>query len=111
MTPDAFSARVNKLPKWARDYIHEVSTSFEPRRSRNLETVVADVLRLAATYGERRVGRPTLPAAERGCFSALGRPRLRAAGVSRPKPEYTPVRLRFRDAAYCAERLACRRLL
>ena len=26
MEPDAFSKRVNKLPKWARDYIHEVST-------------------------------------------------------------------------------------
>ena len=26
MSPDAFSARINKLPKWARDYIHHVST-------------------------------------------------------------------------------------
>ncbi len=26
MEPDAFSARINKLPKWARDYIHHVST-------------------------------------------------------------------------------------
>jgi len=26
MDPDAFSTRINKLPKWARDYIHEVET-------------------------------------------------------------------------------------
>ena len=26
MKPDALSARINKLPKWARDYIHNVST-------------------------------------------------------------------------------------
>jgi CRISPR/Cas system-associated endoribonuclease Cas2 len=26
MEPDAFARRVNKLPKWARDYIHHVST-------------------------------------------------------------------------------------
>jgi hypothetical protein len=26
MEPDAFSARINKLPKWARDYIRHVHT-------------------------------------------------------------------------------------
>ena len=26
MNPDAFARRINKLPKWARDYIHEVHT-------------------------------------------------------------------------------------
>jgi glucose-6-phosphate 1-dehydrogenase len=26
MQPDDFSKRVNKLPKWARDYIHHVDT-------------------------------------------------------------------------------------
>jgi hypothetical protein len=26
MKPDAFAARINKLPKWARDYIHHVHT-------------------------------------------------------------------------------------
>ena len=26
MQPDRLSARINKLPKWARDYIHNVST-------------------------------------------------------------------------------------
>jgi hypothetical protein len=26
MEPDALSARINKLPKWARDYIHQVET-------------------------------------------------------------------------------------
>jgi len=26
MEPDLFSQRINKLPKWARDYIHQVST-------------------------------------------------------------------------------------
>src|SRR6266576_1697322 len=26
MEPDPFSARINKLPKWARGYIHEVET-------------------------------------------------------------------------------------
>jgi hypothetical protein len=26
MEPDAFSARINKLPKWARDFIHQVET-------------------------------------------------------------------------------------
>jgi hypothetical protein len=26
MEPDALSARINKLPKWARDYIHQVHT-------------------------------------------------------------------------------------
>jgi len=26
MTPHDFSARINKLPKWARDYIHQVQT-------------------------------------------------------------------------------------
>ena len=26
MKPDALSVRINKLPKWARDYIHEVHT-------------------------------------------------------------------------------------
>ena len=26
MKPDALSARINKLPKWARDFIHQVET-------------------------------------------------------------------------------------
>ena len=26
MQPDRLSGRINKLPKWARDYIHNVST-------------------------------------------------------------------------------------
>jgi hypothetical protein len=26
MEPDAFSAKINKLPKWARGYIHQVET-------------------------------------------------------------------------------------
>jgi hypothetical protein len=26
MKPDALSSRINKLPKWARDYIHHVAT-------------------------------------------------------------------------------------
>jgi hypothetical protein len=25
-TPDAISRRINKLPKWARDYIHNIQT-------------------------------------------------------------------------------------
>jgi hypothetical protein len=26
VNPDALSARINKLPRWARDYIHHVAT-------------------------------------------------------------------------------------
>jgi len=26
MKPETFSARINKLPRWARDYIHHVQT-------------------------------------------------------------------------------------
>jgi protein tyrosine/serine phosphatase len=31
MKPDALVARINKLPKWARDYIHHLSTRVDPQ--------------------------------------------------------------------------------